>query len=359
MAEVQQFKMADHTDNVFRQKAVIEFLFKEGSTAKTISDRLKNVYGESCLSYASVKRWVVHFRNGNSDICDKPRSGRPASVATPEKKASVDGLIRNDRRISCRIIANSLGISFGTAQTIVAELGYSKVCARWVPRQLTDELKATRANICTDLLKRYASEGEAFMNSIVTGDESWAHHYEPETKRQSMQWHHLGSPSPKKFKVTPSAGKVMITVFWDACGVLLVEFLQKGQTINSACYQATLMKLAAAIRRKRPNLQNVILHHDNARPHTAHATTDLIAAKGWTVLPHPPYSPDLAPSDFFLFGPLKDNLRGQKFDNDEEVQTAVKAWLRQRTPDFFANGFAQWKNRWDKCVERGGDYVEK
>jgi len=89
MAEVQQFKMADHTDNVFRQKAVIEFLFKEGSTAKTISDRLKNVYGESCLSYASVKRWVVHFRNGNSDICDKPRSGRPASVATPEKKLAL------------------------------------------------------------------------------------------------------------------------------------------------------------------------------------------------------------------------------------------------------------------------------
>src|SRR5260221_2037327 len=119
------------------------------------------------------------------------------------------------------------------------------------------------------MLQRYATEGEAFMNSIVTGDEAWAHHYEPETKRQSMQWHHLGSPSPKKFKVTPSAGKVMITVFWDARGVLLIEFLPNGETINSACYQATLMKLAVTIRRKRPHLQNVILHHDNARPHSA------------------------------------------------------------------------------------------
>ena len=66
---------------------------------------------------------------------------------------------------------------------------------------------------------------------------------------------------------------------------------------------------------------------------------------GWKVLPHPPYSPDLAPSDFFLFGPLKDFLRGQKFDDDEEVKVAVRSWVRQCKPDFFAAGFAQWKSR--------------
>jgi [histone H3]-lysine36 N-dimethyltransferase SETMAR len=351
--------MAAAADSVFRQKAVIEFLTKEGATAKNISDRLKVVYGDSALSYVSVTRWVVHFKNGNEDICDKPRSGRPPSAATADNKAAVDGLIRSDRRVSCRIIAESLGISLGTVHTIISELEYSKVCARWVPRQLTDELKLKRLNVCTDLLQRYASEGNAFMDSIVTGDESWAHHYEPETKRQSMQWHHLGSPSPKKFKLAPSAGKVMITVFWDACGVLLIDYLPKGETVNSTRYQETLKKLAVAIRRKRPNLQNVILHHDNARPHTSHATAAVIAAKGWNVLPHPPYSPDLAPSDFFLFGPLKDFLRGQKFDDDEEVKAAVRSWVRQCKPDFFSAGFAQWKNRWDKCVARGGDYVEK
>ena len=91
--------MAAHRDNVFRQKAVIEFLTKERVSAKNISDRLKIVYGENCLGYASVKRWVVHFKNGNTDITDKPRSGRPLSAATAENKASVDGLIRNDRRL--------------------------------------------------------------------------------------------------------------------------------------------------------------------------------------------------------------------------------------------------------------------
>jgi [histone H3]-lysine36 N-dimethyltransferase SETMAR len=106
-------------------------------------------------------------------------------------------------------------------------------------------------------------------------------------------------------------------------------------------------------------LQNVLLHHDNARPHTAHATTAAIEAKGWTILPHPPYSPDLAPSDFHTFGPLKDYLGGQKFTDDSAVQNAVRARVRQCEPEFFENGFLSWKTRWDKCIACNGDYLEK
>jgi len=351
--------MADRCDIGFKQKAVVEFLALEGIAAKNISDRLRNVYGDSALSYASVKRWVTHFKSGESSITDKPRSGRPSTADTEENRVLVDELIRSDRRTTVREIVDKIGTGHNAAQNIISDLGYSKVCARWVPRQLTNELKRSRQEVCTELLERYKMEGDQFMNSIVTGDESWAHHYEPETKLQSMQWHHLGSPSPKKFKSFPSAGKVMMTVFWDHRGVIFVDFLPKGETVNSRRYCDTLKKLARAIRVKRPGLQKVILHHDNARPHTAHATAAAIAAKGWTVLPHPAYSPDLAPSDFHMFGPLKDYLRGHKFENDDAVQQAVKSWFRQCSPDFFSNGFVNWRTRWEKCVARNGDYIEK
>jgi histone-lysine N-methyltransferase SETMAR len=357
--QLSEFNMAAYADNSFKQKAVIEFLMKEGIATKEISDRLKTVYGEYALSYPSVRRWVADFKCGRTDIIDKPRSGRPLSAATDAKKQLVDELIRSDRRVTTSDIVDVTGVSRGTVHNIISDLGYSKVCSRWVPRQLTEELKQSRFEVCKQMLQRYQTEGEQFMKSIVTGDESWAHHYEPETKRQSMQWHHLGSPSPKKFKLSPSAGKVMISVFWDSRGVLLLDFLANGETINSARYQQTLKKLARSVREKRPDLQDVILHHDNARPHTARATTAAIAAKGWTILPHPAYSPDLAPSDFHLFGPLKDYLRGQKFDDDEAVKSAVKAWTRQCTPEFCASGFKGWRNRWEKCVACGGDYVEK
>ena len=272
--------MADHADIGFRQKAVIEFLFNEGIAAKQISDRLKNIYKESALSHATVKQWLDHFKSGRTDINDKPRSGRPASAVTEVNKKRVDEMIRSDRRVTIRDIVDVIETGHNAVQNLISELGYTKVCARWVPRQLTDQLKQSRLDICKQMMQRCESEGDEFMNSIVTGDESWAHHYEPETKRQSMQWRHLGSPSPKKFKCVPSAGKVMVTVFWDAHGVLLVDFLPKGETINSSRYQDTLTKLARAIRRKRSNRHNVVLHHDNARPHTANATTEAISAKG-------------------------------------------------------------------------------
>jgi histone-lysine N-methyltransferase SETMAR len=119
-----------------------------------------------------------------------------------------------------------------------------------------------------------------------------------------------------------------------------------------------LRKLAVAIQRKRPNLQNNSASWQRSTTHSA-STSRGDCSKGVDCLPHPPYSPDLAPSDFFLFGPLKDFLRGQKFKNDGEVKAAMRSWVRQCNPDFFGDGFAQWKTRWDKCVTRGGDYIEK
>ena len=99
---------------------------------------------------------------------------------------------------------------------------------------LAQEHKEHRMQIFQDLLNQYESEGDSFLDRIITGDETWCHHYEPESKRQSMEWRHVNSPSKKKFKTLPSAVKVMCTVFWDRKGVILLDFLEPRQTINSA-----------------------------------------------------------------------------------------------------------------------------
>jgi histone-lysine N-methyltransferase SETMAR len=83
----------------------------------------------------------------------------------------------------------------------------------------------------------------------------------------------------------------------------------------------------------------VLLHHDNARPHTSLHTRETITKLQWTVLPHPPYSPDLAPSDYNLFSPLKDAIYGKKFEDDEEVISEIKKWLRQRPADGTAKAY--------------------
>ena len=212
-----------------------------------------------------------------------------------------------------------------------------------------------------DNLQRYKTEGEAMLERIVTGDETWVHHYQPETKLTSKQWKHKESPTPTKFRVVSSASKVMATVFWDMRGVLLVEFQEHGRTVNASSYCSLLERLKAAIRTKRRGLltQGVILLHDNARPHTARLTLETVEQLGLEVLPHPPYSPDLAPSDYHLFGPMKKMLGGQKFASDAEVQSVVCQWLGQQPASFFASGIQKLVDRWDKCLNKLGQYVEK
>ena len=235
-----------------------------------------------------------------------------------------------------------------------------QVSARWVPKQLTDDHKTKRRDVSAELLHRYRSNVET-LEHVVTGDETWVHHHTPESKRDSMTWKHPSSPVPRKFKVQQSAKKLMATIFWDAQGVLLIEFTPRVQTVNSATYCETLNKLKEAIRRKRPGRlrEGVVLLHDNATPHTANMTKQWLQHFGWEILPHPPYSPDLAPLDFHLFGHLKRHLSGVRFDTDEEVVADVKGWLRSLDTQFFKDGMLALLHRWQKCLDVNGDCFEK
>ncbi len=139
-------------------------------------------------------------------------------------------------------------------------------------------------------LQRYNDDGDKFLTSIVTGDESWCPHFQPESKRKSLQWKHTDSPPPKKFKTLhTSAGKVLLSFFFDSEGPLLVDFLEHGARINAHRYCETLLKLRNALKSKRPGKlsRGVILLHDNARPHTANLTKGCLQKFKWEVLSHP------------------------------------------------------------------------
>jgi hypothetical protein len=110
-----------------------------------------------------------------------------------------------------------------------------------------DQEKMNRMGLSLQSFLRYA-DGEDMLNRIVTGDESWVHHYQPKSERASMKWKHPISLSARKFKVTPSAGKVMLTVSWDSRGVLLSNFQKRGENMNSASYCEVLLKSFRRIR---------------------------------------------------------------------------------------------------------------
>lgn len=153
----------------------------------------------------------------------------------------------------------------------------------------------------------------------------------------------------------------MASVFWDSEGVLMIDYLQRGKTITGVYYAQLIRKLRVAIKEKRRGklCQGVVFHQDNAPAHTSTVAMAAIRECGFELLQHPPYSPDLAPSDYHLFRNLKDSLRGQKFDSDESVIRAIDDWFDQLDKSFFLDGVKALEHRWEKCVELQGDYVEK
>jgi len=181
----------------------------------------------------------------------------------------------------------------------------------------------------TQFVRRY-EEDQSILERTVTGDKTWVHHYDLDSKRQSMEWRHPSSPEQKKFKRQPSAKKVTLTLFWDTHEPILVHFQAHGQTVNSTNYCAMLQnELKPAICKKRIRMlsKKVLLHHDNAHSHTAAATVETVQQLGFKLLQHSPYSPDLAPSDYHIFSPLKEALRNCRFTFDDKVKKAVHIWL--------------------------------
>jgi len=132
-------------------------------------------------------------------------------------------------------------------------------------------------------------------------DETWYYHYDPQTKQQSMEWRHSGSRRPKEFRVQKSAGKVLASIFWDQDGILLIDYFPKGQTINVKYYSSLLVQLDVLKEKCRGKVtKGVLFLHDNATVHRALATQKKLPYLGFQCLDHPPYSPDLTPSDYHV-----------------------------------------------------------
>jgi len=158
-----------------------------------------------------------------------------------------------------------------------------QVCAKMVPKELTEEQKQRRVIICQDLLKTQND----ILGLIITVDETGVYQYNHETKRQSGQWKTANSARPKKFHRSKSRVKKMLLIFFfDIREIAHYEFVPTGQTVNQVYYLEVLERLCEKGRWKRPELftnNSWILHHDTAPTHTALSVREFLATKQITV----------------------------------------------------------------------------
>ena len=151
----------------------------------------------------------------------------------------------------------------------------------------------------------------------------------------------------------------MASIFWDNQGVIMVDYLEEGRTIKCILCRRTEAGVRRLWRRGGKLTRGVLLLQDNAPAHTSQVAMAAATECNFEVLPHPMYSPDLAPSDFYLFNKLKTSPCGRNFGSNEGLIDAVNEYLGDQDEDFYFEGISKMEQRWRKCIKMKGDYIEK
>ena len=182
----------------------------------------------------------------------------------------------------------------------------------------------------------------------------------PETKNESKHWLPKGQPGPLKERTQVSRKKQMVFSFFDAAGIIYQHYASLGAKLNAVYLTNGMGKFLRTFRSKRPlqAKKKSILFWDNSALHIAKVTLDFLELHAIETTPHAPYSPDLAPADFFLFPTVKSGMSGVTV-GDQTVRYAWEQVCRGIPAPKYATTFKKWLELHEKCIRLAGGYVEK
>ncbi|CAF3809193.1 unnamed protein product [Rotaria magnacalcarata] len=254
---------------------------------------VENLWGTLARKvYAGVMHRTVSLQ-------DHPKFGR--SVESDFERLKV--LIEDNPRLTTCELSAMLGCNQSTIDRDLHQMGTVNKLGTWVPHELSTDNMQQRVIICNFLLSKH--DRYRFLQQIVTRDEKWVLYVNHTRKRQWINPEDMPEPESKN-DLHPK--KVMLSIWWDFQSVIYYELFPPNTTIDSQLYCTQPENLKVALKTKRPERRKVRLLHDNARPHTSKVTRNKLEQLDWELIPHPPYSPDLAPSDYHLFRSLRNHL---------------------------------------------------
>ena len=339
-------------------RKLIFYCWKQGLSSRDTAKEMCSVLGDNIVSERTCRTWMNRFSDGDFSIDEKMRSGRPSTYGLDDQ---ICAILQNDRHACSREIAQMIGVSHDTVWRHLHSIGKQYLHNCWIPHQLTDKNKMDRVRICCDLLQSNAES--YFLNQIITCDECWIYWENEGHGGHNRSWQGAGDSAvtvPKRTSMTKK--KHLVTVFWDSKGLILLDTMPSHQTMTAEYYCSLLDILREEMKRKRRRMISDGFHrihflHDNARPHVANITKSKLQELNLTTLPHPPYLPDIAPSDYYLFSAMKSTLRGKNFENESDINKDLSAWFNSKPRDFFRKAFDILPKRWQKIVSTNGDYI--
>ena len=203
-------------EDTLEEQYAIKFCFKLGKNATETYGMLLTAFGPSCMNWASVFEWYKRFKEGRESVRDDERCGWSKEVRTPELIGQIKNFMDKDRHVSIETVSAQFDVSVGTVHTIICEeLKMQKICAKFVPRVPREDQKERRCHDSREMVELVNSD-LAVLDALVTCDKSWIYCYDLETKRQSSQWKHAGSPRPKKARQSKSTHKLLMIPFLTA-----------------------------------------------------------------------------------------------------------------------------------------------
>lgn len=323
--------------------------FRLGHSVDQTVTNLCQAEGRDVVSRSTVDRWFIRFRQGDFSLEDKPKSGRPLSINVDELLQ----LVEENPRQTTRCLATQLGCTHATIEHHLHSLGKVAKLGSWVPHRLTPQNLRDRVETCTILLSK--SRRFDWLDDLITGDEKWVMYVNHTRKRQWIDIDAEPVPDPKQ-DLHPK--KVLLSVWWSVQGIVHFELLPDNATVTAEVYCAQLDNVKAALDRSHSGQRKVYLLHDNARPHVAKLTCAKLMELGWELLPHPPYSPDLAPTDFHLFRSLHNHLKEKQFDDRKAVELDIMNYFASKTAVFYRDGIHSLPQRWRYVVDQDGKYFD-
>jgi [histone H3]-lysine36 N-dimethyltransferase SETMAR len=335
-------------------RAILRHYWKKGLSARSAAAEINDIEGQGSISKSQAAEWFCRFREGDISLEDKSRSGRPRTL----NDELLCQQIEQHPGSSTRNLSAEHGSSKDTVARHLHQLGFANRRPRLIPHELTEEQAKKRVTICKQLLAN--PQDLRFWRRIVTVDEKWVFFHNPDNRNQ---WIKSGKPAEPVVKQGRFDSKVMLCIWWNFEGPVYWELLKDGHAVDGKLYSEQLDRVYEVLRTRYPELINrkrALLQHDNAPAHKSKLVQKKLAdLEGLDVLPHPAYSPDLAPSDFYLFRSMAHFLRGRHFYKISEVEDGVRDFLASKPPEWYKIGIQKLGERWTKTVAIDGLYFEK
>jgi histone-lysine N-methyltransferase SETMAR len=233
-------------------------------------------------------------------------------------------------------------------------LGTKHVNLRRIPHQLTEQLRAERMQKCQDLLPLLERMEVSNFHNIVTGNESWRTF----ELQQSAKWTTSREDVPQRMRQQLGTRKFMLTLIWGVDRFHVVDLMTSQRSFDSQYFVDHIMlSLLEKVfpKGRNPHARQLHLHLDHCRVHFSRVPEQCIAENHISRVPQPAYSPDLAASDFWLFGYLKNSLASRMFDDPEELLDGITLFLDEVHPSELHVVFSHWVERVRWILENNGD----